>query len=123
LNPAELGQEARSLLVRVENGDVEASTSALTVDEVVWVVKRMRGMDQALEAGEALVNMRGLELIPVDENVLRDSIGLMRLHGFDPRDAIHAASAIRRGADHIVSSDSHFDVLEKPARKRLQDKV
>ncbi len=123
LNPTERGQKAQRLLARVENEEIEASTSALTVDEVVWVVKRMRGMDQALEVGDALLNMRGLELIPVDENVLRDSIGLMRLHGFDPRDAIHAASALRRGADAIVSSDSHFDVLEKPARKTITDKI
>ena len=123
LNPTELGQEAQRLLTRVENEEIEASTSALTVDEVVWVVKRMRGMDQALEVGDALLNMRGLELIPVDENVLRDSIGLMRLHGFDPRDAIHAASALRRGADAIISSDSHFDSLGKPPRKPITDKI
>ena len=123
LNPTELGQKAQRLLARVENEETEASTSALTVDEVVWVVKRMRSMDQALEVGEALLNMRGLELIPVNENVLRDSLGLMRLHGFDPRDAIHAASALRRGADTIVSSDSHFDALGKPARKTLEEEV
>ncbi|OGD47021.1 hypothetical protein A3K69_01680 [Candidatus Bathyarchaeota archaeon RBG_16_57_9] len=123
LNPTELGQKAQRLLARVENEEIEASTSALTVDEVVWVVKRMRSMDQALEVGEALLNMRGLELIPVNENVLRDSLGLMRLHGFDPRDAIHAASALRRGADTIVSSDSHFDALGKPARKTLEEEV
>jgi predicted nucleic acid-binding protein len=123
LNPTELGQTAQRLLARVENEEIEASTSALTVDEVIWVVKRMRGMDQALEVGDALLNMRGLELIPVDENVLRDSIGLMRLHGFDPRDAIHAASALRRGADAIISSDSHFDSLGKPPRKPITDKI
>ena len=123
LNPEEPGQTARRLLIRIENEELEASTSALTVEEVIRVVKRMRGVDQALEAGDALLNMRGLELIPVDENVLRDSLGLMRLHGFDPRDAIHATSALRRGADNIVSSDSHFDVLEKPARKAITDEI
>ncbi|MCJ7573649.1 type II toxin-antitoxin system VapC family toxin [Candidatus Bathyarchaeota archaeon] len=123
LNPAEPGLEAQRLLTRVEKEEIEASTSALTVDEVIWVVKRMRGMDRALEVGDALINMRGLELISVDENVLRDSLGLMRLHGFDQRDAIHAASALRCGADFIVSSDSHFDSLGRPPRKTITDKV
>jgi predicted nucleic acid-binding protein len=123
LNPEELGQTARRLLTRIENEELEASTSALAVDEVVRVVKRMRGVNQALEAGDALLNMRGLKLIPVDENILRDSLGLMRLHGFDPRDAIHAASALRRGADNIISSDSHFDVLGKPARTAITDEI
>lgn len=121
LNTAEPGLKARALLTRIEEDDEEASTSTLTVDEVVWIVKKLRGMDQALEVGDALVNFRGLKLIPVDENIVRDSLKLMRAHGFDPRDAIHAASAIRCGADPIVSSDSHFDKLGKPARKNLTE--
>lgn len=90
---------------------------------MVYVVKRMRGMRQALEVGDALINMRGLKLISVDESLVRDALGIMRLHGFDPRDAIHAAAALRCGADSMVSSDVHFDALGRPSRRTITDSV
>ena len=116
-----LGLKSRSLLRRVEGGELEASTSTLTFDEVAWAVKRHRGLDQAASAGEALVNMAGLQLVSVDESIARSSITLMRRYSFDPRDSIHAASAIRSGAESIVSTDQHFDRMEKPGRREIKD--
>jgi predicted nucleic acid-binding protein len=116
-----LGLKARGLLRRVEKGELEASTSTLTFDEVAWAVKRHRGLDHAASAGEALVNMVGLQLVPVDENIVRSSITLMRCYSFDPRDSIHAASSIRSGAEAIVSTDQHFDRMERPVRREIKD--
>ena len=88
---------------------------------MAWAVKRHRGLDYAASAGEALVNMAGLQLVPVDENIVRSSITLMRRYSFDPRDSIHAASAIRCGAEAIVSTDQHFDRMEKPVRRMINN--
>jgi predicted nucleic acid-binding protein len=116
-----LGLKTRGLLRRVEKGEFEASTSTLTFDEVAWAVKRHRGLGLAASAGEALVNMAGLQLVSVDEGIVRLSITLMRRYSFDPRDSIHAASAIRSGAEAIVSTDQHFDRMEKPGRREIKD--
>jgi len=119
LNSDEIGERSRSQLRSVENGSVEASTSALTFDEVMWAVKRYRNSEQAISAGEALINMPKLNLVPTDEAILRSALYLMKRYAFDPRDSIHAASAILCKADYLVSTDPHFDRLKELPRKQL----
>ena len=93
----------------------------MTFDEVAWAVKRHRGIDQAALAGEALVNLTNLQFVAVDENIVRSSIALMRHYSFDPRDSIHAASALKCGAETIISTDKHFDRMEKQKRREIKD--
>ena len=119
LNSDELGERSRQLLRSVEQGNTEAATSTLSFDEIVWAVKKYRGVKEAIAAGEAFVNMLGLVLIPADEPVIRLSIDLMKRYSFDPRDAIHAASAILCRAESLVSMDSHLDKLEELPRKQV----
>lgn len=114
-----IGERSRSLLAGVENGSLEASTSALSFDEITWAVKRYRDVERAISAGDAFINMPRLGLVSVDEAVLRSSLDLMRRYSFDPRDSIHAASAILCKADAIVSTDPHFDRMKELPRKQL----
>ena len=113
LSADEIGERSRKLLKGVEDGGVEASTSALSFDEITWAVKKYRNPDQAISAGEAFVNMPRLNIVPVDESVLRSSLDLMRRYEFDPRDSIHTASAILCRADTLISTDRHFDRLKE----------
>ena len=119
LSSDDIGERSRSLLRNVENGSVEASTSALSFDEVTWAVKRYRTIKEALSAVEALINMPKLNLVSTDETILRSALDLMRRYAFDPRDSIHAASAILCKADTMISSDPHFDRLKELPRKQL----
>ena len=119
LNSEELGEKSRLLLRSIEQGSTEAATSTLSFDEIVWAVKKYRDMKEAIAAGEAFVNMSELNLIPVDESVIRFSLDLMRKYSFDPRDSIHAASAVLARADAVVSTDPHFDRLEELPRKQI----
>lgn len=103
----------------IEQGSTEAATSTLSFGEIVWAVKKYRGVKEAIAAGEAFVNMFGLALIPVDESVIRFSLDLMKKYFFDPRDSIHAASAILCRAEAMISTDSHFDKFEELPRKPI----
>ena len=119
LNSDEVGERSRSLLRDVENGNIEASTSALSFDEVTWAVKRYRNLEDAVSAGEALINMPKLDIVSTDETILRSALDLMRRYAFDPRDSIHAASAISCKADALVSTDAHFDRLKELSRRKI----
>jgi predicted nucleic acid-binding protein len=119
LSSDEIGVRSRNLLTSVENGSLEASTSALSFDEITWAVKKHRNIEQAISAGDAFINMPRLGLVSVDEAVLRSSLDLIRRYAFDPRDSIHAASAILCKADAIVSTDPHFDRVKELLRKQL----
>ncbi|MFQ6074685.1 MAG: type II toxin-antitoxin system VapC family toxin [Candidatus Bathyarchaeia archaeon] len=119
LNTEEIGNRARALLKRVQEGEEQASSSALTFDEVVWAVKRHRSLEDAIIAGEALLNLRGLKLVAVDGELLTLALDLIRGYRLDPRDSIHAASAISSKVEAMVSTDEHFDKIKGLQRRTL----
>jgi predicted nucleic acid-binding protein len=51
LNTEEVGEKARSLLQRIQQGEEKAETSALTFDEVFWAIKKF-DFEAALEAAK-----------------------------------------------------------------------
>lgn len=119
LSQEEIGNKARALLGEVQQGKKNACSSALTFDEIVWVVKRYRSMEDAIVAGEAFLNFPNLKLTPVNGDLLIEALEMIKKYRLDPRDAIHAASAISEEAEEIVSTDQHFDGIACLHRKPL----
>jgi len=122
LNTENAGDEARSLLRDVQTGKLEATSSALTFVELVWAVKRNRTSEDAIASGEAFLNMPRLRLADVDGNILARALALMRKYRLDPRDSIHAASALTEGAELIISTDKHFDKIREIRRRGISGK-
>lgn len=120
LNNGELGSRARSLLSKVQGGMLEACSSSLTFDELVWVVKKNRDMEDALSAGGAFLVMKNLRLVNVDGNLLLAALSVIRRYGLNPRDAIHAASAISERAATMVTEDRDFEQIKEFERKSLR---
>ena len=119
LNTEEDGDKAVILLKKIQQGEEQAITSALTFDEVLWEVKRNRGIEKALETAEAMLNFPNLKIIPTDREVARSAIQIIKECNLAPRDAIHAATAIAEKVDFIVSTDAHFDRVKELKRKKL----
>ena len=119
LNTEEYGSKAVSLLKKIQQGEEQAITSALTFDETFWEVKRNRGLEKALEAGEAMLNFPNLEIMPADREVVLSALQIIRECNLAPRDAIHAATAIAGKADCIVSTDRHFERVKGLKWKNL----
>ncbi len=118
MNMQALGENARSLLLKIQLGEEKAETSALTFDEVFWAVKK-HSEEAAVEACQALLNFPNLEIVPVDRELVLLALRLIEKHHLAPRDAIHAATAIADKADVIVSTDAHFDNMKEPKRRPL----
>jgi len=119
LNNEELGNSARFILEEVENGNIEASTSSLTFDEVVWIIKKNRSFEDAIAAGEAFLNMQRLHLVDVNPDLLALSISIMKKYRTDPRDSIHAATAIAQKATVFISEDSDFNRIGELKRNSI----
>ena len=119
LNQEDIGDRARSLLREVQDGKQPASTSALTFDELVWTVKKHRDLEQAIIAGEAFLGLSGLDIVQVSGDLLSIALELIRRYQLDPRDSIHAASALLERAEVIVSTDKHFDKVKELKRRAL----
>jgi predicted nucleic acid-binding protein len=119
LNNEELGGKAVALLKKIQRGDEQAITSALTFDEVFWEVKKNRGIEKALEIAEATLNFPNLEIIPANKEIASAALQLIREYKLAPRDAIHAATALMEKANCIVSTDVDFDNVKELKRKKL----
>ncbi|MEM3730453.1 MAG: type II toxin-antitoxin system VapC family toxin [Candidatus Bathyarchaeia archaeon] len=115
-----MGEKARTLLRKVQQGEEEASSSALTFDELVLAVKKYRSMDDAINVGEAFLNFPNMKIVAVDDELLVQALNIIKKYKLDPRDAIHAATAILKKAEAIVSTDPHFDKVKEIKRKPLK---
>lgn len=121
LNTEDIGENARSLLQKIQCGEEKAVTSALTFDEVFWVIKK-HDQEAALTACQALLNFPNLEIEKVDKELVLFALQLIEKHHLAPRDAIHAATAIRNNIEIIASTDEHFDKIKQLKRLSIENK-
>ena len=118
ISQLDIGERSRSLVRDIEESRIQAVTSSLTFDELVWVVKKFRGQEAASEAGATFLNMAGLEITDVNVDTLAKALQLINKYRLDPRDSIHAASAILADAKYIISDDSDFDKVSSELKRR-----
>ena len=119
INTDDLGVRARELLDAVARRKLQASTSYLTVDEFFWELKRHVGRSKALQYLKSLLQTPHLRFVPVDASVMSATYDFLQKYELDPRDAIHAASAITINADLLISEDGDFDKLEEITHSHL----
>jgi predicted nucleic acid-binding protein len=91
-----------------EDGDRDPITSyrRSTRDVMERLGPRLRGLWQAVDSMD-------LEVVTTDDEVISRARQLMDEAYLGSRDAFHAAHAIDRGCDWIVSGDPDFDVLSE----------
>jgi predicted nucleic acid-binding protein len=110
---------SKRILAAVEKGEVAAAyTSTLTWDEVVWVVRRVLGKADSIQAGGKLAAYPNLRFVSASEEIIRSAQRLLSEYdGLAPRDAIHVASALSKPVDALVSDDSDLDVVREVKRE------
>jgi hypothetical protein len=112
-------KHAKRILHRIEKGELPAYTSTLTWDEVVWIVRKTMGKDEAISQGQKLLGFLNLQWISVDENILSQAQSLMAKYNLHPRDSIHIASAIDRKIKIIISDNEVIDQVKEIKRTPL----
>lgn len=112
----EEARRSRALLLKISRGSVEAGTSTLTWDEIVWVVRKISGASPSIEQGKRLLELPHLEFLGFKKNVLFRAQELMEKYKIKPRDSIHAATALENGITEIVSYDLDFDEVKEVKR-------
>jgi predicted nucleic acid-binding protein len=81
--------------------------------------EKHRNLDNSIDTREAFLNFPDLELTSVTGEVVAFALHIIKKYHLDPRDAIHAATAITEKADDIVSTDHHFDKIKELKRQPL----
>ena len=108
-----LADPARRLLASVESRRIRATTTPEVVQEFVHVRARRRSRADAADLGRAFATLLS-PLISPDEDDLRLGLEFFRasdvLGAFD---GVLAATAVRHGAEGLVSADAAFgDIAE-----------
>jgi len=107
LDKGKSGENARNILRLLEENKISAITSSLTLDEVVFIIKRNLNYSDAINYGESIFKIPNLDIVPVSGGDILLSFDIMR-KDMGPRDAIHAAVAINHGVYTVVSEDRDF---------------
>ncbi len=102
-----------TVLDGIARGSFPATTSMLSWDEIVHVLRRTEGRAEAIAVSSSFLAIPRLVLRPVDREVVVLADVLLGRYGLFPRDAIHAATAILAGERDFISGDSDFDKVRE----------
>ena len=105
-----------SLLRTVISGESEACTSFLTWDEVLYALIKEIGRKDALEESRKFLEIPRLTFLEVNPKIISMAQRLAESYQLNPRDAIHAATAIIQGCKEIISDDRDFDKVKELRR-------
>jgi|SRR3989344_1325045 len=113
--------KCKEFMKKVARKEILGISSVITWDEVFYTVKKTLGKEVALEEGKRFLELPGLILVKLDVNILQKAMELIEKYFIDPRDAIHAATALVNGINEIISDDSDFDKIKELKRIPLED--
>ena len=111
-----IGSEAKIIIKKINDGEYNAYTSTLTIDEVLWKVQKDVGRGIASETAKKMINLKNLKFIDADIFVIQKAVEIYQTEKIDPRDSIHLASMKKLKLNLIISSDSDFDKIKEIKR-------
>jgi predicted nucleic acid-binding protein len=111
--------KAREIILDMSRGKQRYVSSLITWDEVVWVIWKLFGYEEAVKAGQTMLSLDGLEYIELSGTEAIKAQELVDKYGLRPRNALHAATAITSGETVIVSDDKELDVVKELRRIQL----
>lgn len=110
----------KSVLEKVSSGSLTACTSVLAWDEITWIARKSLGRQDSLDEGKKFLEFPFMDILDADESTVRLAQNLIEKYDINPRDAIHAATAINAGAKEIITDDSDFDRIKELKRLTIE---
>ena len=111
----------RDLFVAIDEGSIAATTSELTLAEVMVKPIAMSRPDIAAEYAALLARGSAIDVRPIDRATLLRGAELRAQFGGRAFDAIHVASAERANSDYILSEDRRLVVSPPLHHVRLSE--
>lgn len=108
------------LLEKAVKEEIEAGTSVLTWDEFHHSLHKKLGKSAATEQSKLFLALPGITFFPATEEVITKAQEIVEKYRLDPRDAIHAATALLNNCTAIVSDDPDFDAVKELKRTPLK---
>ena len=111
---------SKNILIKIAEGKLDAATSSVTWDELIWSVKKVVGVDIAKTEGKKFLEFPNLRILNVDASVINEAQKILEKYNLKPRDSMHAACAIKNNMTQIISDDPDFDKVKELERIGLE---
>jgi len=109
-------KKSKGFLLKIALAEVEAYTSSVTWGEVVWVIRRLFGIENSVDEGKKFLGFPNLRVLGVRKSTVFKAQELVERYKLKPRDALHAAVALENKIKTIVSYDDGFDGITEIER-------
>jgi predicted nucleic acid-binding protein len=103
---------ARELFLRMEAGEIAGVMSTLVLCELLVPAYRVGDTERVRTLTRLLMNFPHLATVPLSPEISVNAGRLRAQHGLRTPDAIHAATALSRNANGIVTNDQHLSRVE-----------
>jgi predicted nucleic acid-binding protein len=110
LDTTSRGKAARGCLKLVDDGVVEAVTSSLTLDEIMWTLIKS-GRKRLIKPVISSIYESKVGVVGVSSQAPLKACDFVDL-GLSPRDGIHTAVARENHINEMLSEDKHFDKIK-----------
>ena len=108
------------LLEKAMSEEIKACTSVLTWDEFQHALKKnFHDREKAVELSKDFLNMPNIVFLETNKEIIEKAQNLTEKYNIEPRDAIHAATALVNGIKEIISDDPDFDKIKEIKRIKL----
>ena len=111
---------AKTILKDMVVGKLQCATSTLTLDEVIWIIMKLKDRKKALEVGKDILELPNLKILDVSGEDLILAIGLMEKYdNLKPRDAVHLSVSLNSGIFTIITDDEDFNNIDEINKEGL----
>ncbi len=121
IDNTEQGDLARNFMEKLVGGEVKAYVSPLVLDEVVWVIHKLKGKELASRVGKTILSMP-LIWLDVTYESAKHSLDFYGM-GLKPRDALHLGIMRDYDLTEILSEDGDFNGIKGIERRSLRNVV
>lgn len=103
-----------ALLRRVAREEFEVLTNAEVLQELLYRYGAMGELQRGLHLARLAVDQVAGEVLPMTLADMQRAFDLVDRYGTEitGRDAVRPATILNNGLTHIISADSHFDIIE-----------
>ena len=102
------------IMTQVAKGKIAVATDVEAMQEILYRYGAIHHWETGVAMAKSLMQLVG-ETYPITLEDMRRAIDLFQEYapkGITARDVLHAAVMMNRGLKHILSTDSHFDLIK-----------
>ncbi len=118
LEAGEKGERAGRITSEIQNGK-KAVTSALVIDEVMWVLRKNKRPEIIRQVVEDIYATPNFGVTSVSSAAPLLALDIMERYNLKPRDAFHVAVMRELGINEIISDDADFDKVPGIKRRKI----